>query len=215
MKTKNTPTMVSEKKSLADMSKEELLAFIAQPGTKTEEKVAEKEDDAEDVAYEDIRPDAYIRIMSLCPMILNLSTEQNGGGKVIRFKAFGEVKTVLYSNLVDIIDAHPNFVEGGLFYILNKSVVRKHGLDEIYKNLLTKNQMEAIVFGDSDAAVELYKNANDTQREHINTMLIAKVRDGDGGVDLNFINRISQIGKVDILAQANMAKQYMEESAGK
>jgi hypothetical protein len=199
---KSSTTTTITAASLQNMNKDDLVALLL--------KVAANSPTADDNETEDIRPDEYIRVMSLCPMALNLSTQPKGRGKVIRFTRFGEVKSILYSQLVDIIDINTSFVQSGMFYIMNKKVVRKHGLDEVYAKILTKEQFEEIVAASSDDAIELYRQSNGAQRENINVILIAKVRDGEI-IDLNFVSKISKIGGVDIMEKAKEAISFMAD----
>ena len=74
-----------------------------------------------------IQLDDYIQVMSLCNYTLNLSTEGLGRGKKFTFTKFGEIKRIMYKDLVDILEAQSSFLEKGLFYLLNKDVIRKIG----------------------------------------------------------------------------------------
>jgi hypothetical protein len=122
----------------------------------------------------DIRPDKYITVINLTPGELNLSTLPGGRGKPFSFRSFGEKKRILYSNLVDVMEANPRFLEDGYYYIADKKVITKHGLNDVYLSILTKDAIEKI-FSDSiseqDAAA-LYKSANKNQQETIINLLV-------------------------------------------
>ena len=92
----------------------------------------------------DINPQKYITVISLCSGQLNLSTLPGGKGKVFSFQKFGESKRIMYQNLVDIIEVSPRFLNDGFYYIADKKVIRKHGLNSVYDNLLTKEMIENI-----------------------------------------------------------------------
>jgi hypothetical protein len=141
-----------------------------------------------------ISGDDYIKVMSLCPHVLNLTTEQKGRGKLFMFKSFGEVKRILYSDLVKIIENHNNFLHDGLFIILNNKVVRRHGLDEVYAKILTKEKINAILNGEQSDAVNLFKSTNLNQQKIIIDIIVAKLVDGLY-LDLNLIDRISRAYK--------------------
>ena len=156
-----------------------------------------------------IMQEEYIKVMSLCPMELNLSTEGNGKGKKFKFDKFGDVKRILYSDLVNIMENNSHFLNYGFFYILDSKVIRKHGLDETYEKILTKEKIERIVNNSVDA-VDLFKSANEKQREFIQDMLIARVRD-DIDVDLNMVDRISRIAGINIAERGEESKAYSQQ----
>lgn len=141
-----------------------------------------------------ISGDDYIKVMSLCPHVLNLTTEQKGRGKLFMFKSFGEVKRILYSDVVKIMENHSNFLHDGLFIILNNKVVRRHGLDEVYQKILTKEKINAILDGEQSDAVNLFKSTNPNQQKIIIDIIVAKLVDGLY-LDLNLIDRISRAYK--------------------
>ena len=147
------------------------------------------EDENEDVQ---IASDAYIKVMSLTPHWLTLTTQEFGRGKKFDFRNFGEVKKILYHDLVDIMEQHANFVENGNFVILDKNVVRRHGLDETYGKILTKDKIEQILSGNQSDAVNLFKACGDAQKELIALMLANKVAN-DEEVDLNLLDRLSRV----------------------
>jgi hypothetical protein len=146
----------------------------------------------------DIRQDEYISVMSLIPWTLNLSTEGMGKGKIKKFTHFGEIKRILYSELVDIMDVHPNFLNSGLFYIMDKDVIRRHGLNDVYDKILDKEKIEKILDTKTMECVELYESANDKQREVIVKLLVEKMKEDPDSVNLNVIDKISRISDTDI-----------------
>lgn len=156
----------------------------------------------------DIRQDEYIPVMSLIPWTLNLSTEGMGRGKIKKFTYFGEIKRILYSELVDIMDMHPNFLNSGLFYILDKDVVRKHGLNDVYDNILDKDKIEKILDTKDEKCVELYKNANKKQQEVIIKLLVEKMKEDPDTVNLNVIDKISRISNIDIQQKVRDAEAF-------
>jgi len=137
--------------------------------------------------------------MSLNPYELNLTTERNGRGKIFSFKTFGEVKNILYGDLVLIVETHGSFLNQGRFVILDRRVIRRHGLDESYGKLLTKENFEAILdgrlsnnsSGNQSDAVKLFEGANDVQREAVSRIFVDKILAGED-VDLNFLYRFEK-----------------------
>jgi hypothetical protein len=143
-----------------------------------------------------IAQDDYIQVMSLRMELLTLSTLGRGKGTLYNFTKFGQVKKIIYSDLVKIMEAHPNFVEEGFFYILDKRVRRTHGLDEIYEGILTKKQIEGI-FDSAENAVETFKSATKSQQGLIVYMIIDKVVNREN-VDMNIVDRLTRVSGIDI-----------------
>lgn len=157
---------------------------------------------------EPLNADTYIPIVSLRFDTLNLSTREIGKG-VIAFTYFGQKKQIVYSDLIRIMENHPTFLNKGYFYIMDSRVVRKHGLDEVYTKILTKDMIDQILMGNRTTSIELYKSAGESQREVINDALVKKLIEGSD-IDLNVVDSFSKISGVDILEKARISKEYME-----
>jgi hypothetical protein len=159
--------------------------------------------------------DGYVKVMSLTPHMLNLSTEGNGKGKIFTFHKFGEVKRILYHNLVDILEGNQKFHEQGLFYIMDKNVIEKHGLVEMYEKILTKELIEKIINGENQTdAVNIFQSATEKQQDFVCDMFIQKIFNGET-VDLNLADRLSRVMQkrikdYDIQKKAEEAKAYSE-----
>lgn len=166
-------------------------------------------------ADEPIRQDEYIPVMSLLPYNLNLSTKEGGQGSIKKFTRFGEVKKILYKDLVDIMEVHPTFMESGYFYILDPRFIRQMGLDEMYSKILTKEKMELMLEANSEQAVTLYKSANSSQQEVLIQILIEKVRNNPESVNLNIIDKISRESGINIQERAEQGKPLPEEEEEK
>ena len=188
------------KQQLADMS-----AKLAQISGSSEKETK----DSEDYEGKPIRLDDYIKVMSLCPNELNLSTRKGKGGKIFVFTKLYEVKRIMYQDLVDILENHRNFVEAGFFVILNKDVIRHQGLDDVYANILTKEKMEDILKGNSTDAVNLFKSANESQQEVICRTMIEEMINGKEK-DLNFVDRISRIVGYSLIERVEDIKKIRE-----
>ena len=163
----------------------------------------------EKVIDTNVYADEYIPVVNLYPGLLTLSTEPNGTGRQHNFPSFGDRRNVSYQDLVRIIDNNQGFLEKGFFYILDERVIRKHGLDEVYKKLATKEKLEK-AFELKDNALEIYEFANEHQRKFIDRVLISKIRDGKN-VDLNLVKKIEEISGVDIMEKAREAKEFTIE----
>lgn len=196
------------------------LKKMIQPEAKREKKRVEDSMDEEDNINDIIiSSDAYIKVMSLTPYLLTLTTEEHGRGKRFDFHKFGEVKNILYHHLCEIMEIHPNFLNEGYFVILNKNVVRKHGLDDIYQKIITdKSKMEQILSGNQSDAANMFKACGEAQRNFIVNMIHDKMLAGEP-VDLNLLDRFSRIidpsGEYSIAKIGEIMKKDAELKMGK
>jgi hypothetical protein len=161
----------------------------------------------EEESEKKIQLDDFISVMSLLPYNLNLSTKQitagAGQGNVKKFTRFGEVKQIMYKDLVDIMEVNANFLNAGYFYIMDTRIIRQHDLGEVYSKILTKEMLDKVIGANSDESVTLYNSANEKQQEVIVEILIDKVRDNPDLVNMNVIDKISRASKVDISRRAS------------
>ena len=167
-----------------------------------------KQEEVKTSLSDELRSDTFVPIVSLKFDTLNLSTKEVGKG-VIAFTKFGQVKQVLYSDLIRIMENHPTFLNNGYFYIMDSRVIRKHGLGEAYSKLLTKDMIDEILKGNKETSIELYKTTNEKQREVINEALIVKIMSGEE-VDLNVIDAFSRVSGVNLLEKARISKEYVD-----
>jgi hypothetical protein len=194
--------LAEEQAKYAGLSPEEKLAVVEAEKLELEKKLKDLDDNT------GIPLDAYIEVMSLVPFKLNLSTERLGKGRQFSFSRFGEVKRILYNDLASIFENYRSFMEQGYFFIMNAKVVRKHGLDDIYEKILSKEKIEKILSFDAKSAVKLYESASEAQREIIDGMLVKKLKDEEAsGIDFNIITQISKIGQRDIVKIAKDMKE--------
>jgi hypothetical protein len=153
----------------------------------------------------ELAPNTYVSIMSLLPNPLNLSTKPRGQGELFRLEKFGSTKRLFYSQLLQIIENHPNFFEKGFFYIMDKEVIEANNWNELYSKLLTKEMIESILNNSPDA-IELFKTSGDGQRDVIVNFLIEKIVNGES-VDFNLIAKMNDVAGIDINKMAQERKQ--------
>jgi hypothetical protein len=151
-----------------------------------------------------IQLDDLISVMSLLNYPLNLATREKGQGDIFKFESFGQIKKILYSKLLNIIEVHRNFMEYGYFIILDERVVKSHGLQE------TKEKIDQILSG-SEGALELYKSCNSEQQKTIISMMTDKVRDNPDVIDLNMVDQLSRLSGIPITQNAEDSRFYLKE----
>ena len=162
----------------------------------------------------DIRSDARIKVISLCPNTLCLTAKKDQRPYV--FKSFGEVKRIRYEDLAYIIENHRSFLEDGVFMILDADVIKMHALDEFYGNILTKENFETILSENFSDAIKLVENANSRQQRYVAEMLARKLIKGEK-TSLDFIDKVSRITGFNIkeLADNSLAMQEAYKAAEK
>jgi len=156
-----------------------------------------------------ISPTEYIRVMSLLSFRLNLCTKERGQGKIFKFDKFGQVKKILYTDLLDILEVNGHFLEAGYFTILNPKVIRAHGLNELFEKTLTKEKIEKILLG-TDESIALYTSASESQRGIIVDMIIQKLVEDPASVDLNLADKISKISGINIAQKAEETRELLK-----
>lgn len=172
----------------------------------TKTKLVEKETKEVTLTNNKVALDELIPVMSLINYRLNLSTEKNGQGKDIYFTHFGQIDNVLYQDLLDVMRAYRSFMEHGYFVILDERVIARHGLQDVYKKILTKEKIEEILDG-SEGTVELYKSSNPDQQSVIVRMVIEKLREDPDSIDLNIVDQLSRISGTKIKDFADEARE--------
>ena len=204
-------TQGTQKSSSADEKKEieQLKARIAE--LESQQVFATLEETIDDK----IALDEYIPTMSLLPFALNLSTKEGGQGNVKKFTKFGEVKRILYKDLVDIMEANPQFLAAGFYYILDPRVIRAHGLDEIYSKILSKEKIEDILSANSEEGLSLYNSANEEQQKVIVDLMVNKLVEDPKSINLNIIDSISRASGIKIMDKVEDTKTLLEELAPK
>jgi len=190
-------------------SNAELEALRARIAELEEKKEKPEEEDFRDVK---IQQDDFISVMSLLPYNLNLSTRMGGQGNVKKFTKFGEVKKIMYGDLINILEVNSNFLNAGYFYIMNPALIRHHGLGEVYSKILTKEKIEEILASNSDECLTLYSSANEKQQEIIVELLIERVFNNPDSVNLNIVDKISRASKVDISKRAEEMREASAEA---
>jgi len=202
---KNSEEAIKDSSKKAQSAQEKYIQALEEKNALLEAELLDKDYD-EDIS---ISPTEYIKVMSLLPYRLNLCTKERGQGKVYKFDTLFQIKRIIYSDLSDILEAQRDFLEKGFFIILNKRVVRSNGLDETQAGVLTKEKIEEILSGSSEG-ISLYSSANDEQQLMIVDMLTDKMVEDYNSVDLNVVDKISRISKINISAKAEDARKLLK-----
>lgn len=155
---------------------------------------------------EDIPFNKSVKVMSLIDNKLTVSTEGDGKGIKYDFVKFGQVRGILYEQLISIVNNNESFANEGIFYIMNPKVVKVLGLEEQYKKILDKKTIENVLDLGEDEIVKFFKGTTKSIQETIVSILKNKIINQEY-VDYNKVNIISKLYRHDI----NELARYQEE----
>lgn len=215
-------TVVIKKTELENIYKmiEDLQNNIKNNSNLSVKKNEEDEVEIYDYEEEEVPLNSYIKVMSLIPYELNLSTERHGKGRIFTFRGYGKTKRIIYQELEKIIEENRHFLERGFFVILDKRVVRKHGLDDIYKNIMNKEKMDMILLGFQGGEVKendilsFAKSAPKEQQKILATMVIDKRINGET-IDLNLFDKLGRILDMDLNQKYEDSVAFLEIAKNK
>lgn len=152
-----------------------------------------------------------IEVISLTPAITNVSTGSGDrNARKYRFVDFGVSMEIPYTDLVMIVQNHRGAFDRGFLYINDARFVKAQGLSSAMKNILTKEQMEAIVYSDDLSALDLLGKASADQRSHIADILVDMINAGKD-VDMNKVKRVSEYVGYSIDEKAMRIKESLEK----
>jgi len=160
----------------------------------------------EEEMYTEPSSNKRIKIMSLYYGELNLAKEYAGKPK-IEFNKYGQIKSVLYSDLTDIVNTNMKFQEDGRFYILDKSAVYYLGLSEIYKSILPKDAIDKICDFDTSDISSILDTIPTSQKDVICHNIEMSIFNGEN-IDFNKVDVISRKFGIDIKAKAEEMKKF-------
>ena len=159
------------------------------------------EDDGEII---DIPLNKTVKVINLYFGGLNLKTSESGG-KIFRFNQFGDVRPIIYQDLLQILSLQYRFFTQGYCMILDNDVVKANGLETYYKNILTKKEIENILSYNDKEISDMFSNTTKIIKETIVDILMRKIINKEY-VDHNKVRIISEIYGTDIYELAKNIK---------
>lgn len=149
-----------------------------------------------------------IKIMSMFYGTLNLATQPFGGGRIVSFDRYGQIRTVLYSTLVDIVNTNRRFAEEGYFYIMDKDAVYHLGLSEFYTDrIVPKKVLDDILTYDESNISTIVENLTEAQKETLAQDVLNKMYNGKN-LDLNKVGILGKYLNVDFNAKLSEMKSF-------
>ena len=152
------------------------------------------------------RPDAMIRLQSLTKGELCLNVN---GSVAINFDKYGDIKPVLYSELMNIVNNNRRFAEEGAFYIMDDASVKDLGLSRYYDNILSYDEIESLESYSDDELRTIVTKISDFQKDVVSLVFANRIYN-DEQVDRNKIEVISKACEIDIAKRAREMKQIAD-----
>lgn len=144
----------------------------------------------------DVGADEEILVISLTPNKLNLVGSD--GSVLFSFDNIYEEQYIDYASLKEIVRANRDMAKSGRFYILDERVVNKLRLKNNYKNVLTPEQLKKILAVSVNKVIELYKLANDIQRQTI-IDIVRQAKFNSENIDYNLLRELSELSGIDLM----------------
>lgn len=146
-----------------------------------------------------------VKVMSLIHNPINVSTDVNGGGRVKSFDKYGDVRTIKFDDLSDMVSAYPNTFNKGYLYIMDNDVINELGLtDEYSSTVYSKEQVDSIVNLTDETAVNLFIGMDKDLRDSTAKAIARNLKNGKN-YDYNLIHMIKTETGIDIQSIADNA----------
>lgn len=138
-----------------------------------------------------------VKVINLTHCPVSVSTEGDGQGIVKTFNKYGDVLTIKFDVLSDMVANYQNTFSRGYLRILDKDVVDELSLTDEYEELYTKEMIDEIINLQTDGAVDLFINMDDTLRETTARTIAMNLKNGQI-YDFNRLHRIEKETGINI-----------------
>lgn len=151
-----------------------------------------------------------VLVTSLTPGELNLSTGGYGAGEIYTFKNIGEEQVIPLEDLKKIIKNNKRFVEGGNFFINDDEVVKAQKLTNVYKKLLSYNEMLDLFNKDRNVFEKIFSDMTKNQKETVRGIIFERLNENEKSVDMNIVQVINENMGIDIMDDIRNQKKLSE-----
>ena len=152
-----------------------------------------------------------VTLTSLTVGELNLSTEGYGQGVIYTFHNYGEEQTVPYDELKKIIRNNKKFIEGGNVFINDEDVVQSQRLANVYKKLLSYEEMNKIFEEDRNTFEKIFKSMTKNQKETLRGIIFEKLEKDAKSVDMNIVQILNDDMNIDIVADVKNKQEIFKD----
>ena len=186
-----------------DVEKEQLKAQLAEQQKKMEELMSQmsvmmqaQAGGATDTKPKSVKRNIKFINMTASEFVIH-GTRFYNLDKQFAYRTFPETEAkVIFNNM-------PKAITDGLLYIADHDFVDECGLEDVYADLLTVNDLENLFNVSVDDICEIYRNANDSQREIIIDMVSDRVMNGEP-VDANILVQLGQLSGKDLIGMEKL-----------
>ena len=182
VKTEKAPTVDEEKEALKAQL-EELKAQMALMAQMMGNKPAQS-----------AKSNREITFVSMVPGTLVLK-----GTTIWKIEGQFNSRSIMESEAEAILSNMNNAVRSGIVYIADAQFVADHNLEAVYAHLITDNQLKELLSTNAKNVVEVYKNANDSQKQIIIDMVTEKKLNGKD-VDANILIELGKLCHKDLIS---------------
>lgn len=200
-----------ELKSNINILMEQMTKLLEKQNTPETVSTTSTTDNVEDDGLEYPEPDAnkQVRLVSMYYGSLTLCNSMNRNtARMLTFSKFGEIKSVLYHDLVDFVNNERKFAEAGYFYILDKAAVYHLGLSADYKKLVDVNFINNIMNYSDVEVHDIVSTMTTAQQDSLVEILADRMFNGQK-MDMNKIDIISKITGKNIQNKVEEKKHFM------
>ena len=146
-----------------------------------------------------------VKVVSLYNGILNLKTSNSRDSTIFKFNFFGDEQPIFYSDVVKCISMQQRFFKDGFCMILDEEIVKAHYLQEYYKDLLTKEQIDGFLEFTPEEIDSIYPKLTVQQKITVLERIAMKINEGKN-VDRNKIDVVQSVSQVKIYELADKLK---------
>ena len=135
-----------------------------------------------------------ITFVSMVPGTLVLK-----GTTIWKIKGQFNSRSIMESEAETILSNMNNAVRNGIVYIADAQFVADHNLEAVYAHLITDAQLKELLSMNAKHVVDVYKNANDSQKQIIIDMITEKKLNG-AEVDANILIELGKLCHKDLIS---------------
>ena len=218
---KETTASVQESTEIAELKKEneelkknmeslmEKMAQLLEVKAETPVKESIPEED-DSLKYKEPDANKQVRLVSMYYGVLTLCNSANrNSAKTLKFSKFGEIKSVLYHDLVDYVNNEHKFAEQGYFYILDKAAVYYLGLSSEYEKLVSPEFINNIMSYTEVEIHDVVSTMTPVQQDNLVEVLSNRMFRGES-MDMNKIDIINKITGKNIQNKVEEMKKFTD-----
>lgn len=180
----------AEKTSAVDKEKEELKAQLEE----LKAQMALMAQMVGDKPAQTVKSNREITFVSMVPGTLVLK-----GTTIWKIEGQFNSRSIMESEAEAILSNMNNAIRNGIVYIADAQFVREHNLEAVYAYLITDKQLKELLSMNAKYVVDVYKNANDAQKQIIIDMVSEKKLNGQE-VDANILIELGKLCHKDLIS---------------